>query len=166
MGVGKTIEAGLIIKELRARMDLSSVLIICPKPLVAEKKWLQEMKRFDEDFVQLDGESFRHCIRETDLDEEWPNASAKAILPFSLLGNDALFGKKGQRGSAEKDGLLGLDTPPKFDLVIVDEAHNIRNPDTMLHQGVRFFCDNAQAVVFLVALLVVAPGIWQPYEMA
>ena len=151
VGVGKTIEAGLIIKELRARMDLSSVLIICPKPLVAEKKWLQEMKRFDEDFVQLDGESFRHCIRETDLDEEWPNASAKAILPFSLLGNDALFGKKGQRGSAEKDGLLGLDTPPKFDLVIVDEAHNIRNPDTMLHQGVRFFCDNAQAVVFLSA---------------
>ena len=31
VGVGKTIEAGLIIKELRARMDISSVLVICPK---------------------------------------------------------------------------------------------------------------------------------------
>ena len=48
VGVGKTIEAGLIIKELRARMDLSSVLIICPKALVAERKWVVEMKRFDE----------------------------------------------------------------------------------------------------------------------
>src|SRR5215472_1564300 len=36
VGVGKTIEAGLIMKELRARTDLSSVLIICPKALVAE----------------------------------------------------------------------------------------------------------------------------------
>jgi ATP-dependent helicase HepA len=32
VGVGKTIEAGLIIKELRARMDLNSILIICPNP--------------------------------------------------------------------------------------------------------------------------------------
>jgi len=38
VGVGKTIEAGLIIKELKARMDISSVLIICPKALVAERK--------------------------------------------------------------------------------------------------------------------------------
>lgn len=37
VGVGKTIEAGLILKELRARMDISSVLVICPKALVAEK---------------------------------------------------------------------------------------------------------------------------------
>ena len=36
VGVGKTIEAGLIIKELEARSDLERVLVICPKPLVAE----------------------------------------------------------------------------------------------------------------------------------
>jgi len=44
VGVGKTIEAGLILKELQARRELQSVLIICPRPLVAEKKWLTEMK--------------------------------------------------------------------------------------------------------------------------
>ena len=55
VGVGKTIEAGLIIKELQARMDLKSVLIICPKALVAERKWFLEMKRFEEHFTTLNG---------------------------------------------------------------------------------------------------------------
>ena len=37
VGVGKTIEAGLILRELQARRTLDSVLIICPRPLVSEK---------------------------------------------------------------------------------------------------------------------------------
>ncbi len=36
-------------------------------------------------------------------------------------------------------------------MVIVDEAHHVRNPLTFSHQAVRFFCDNADAVVFLTA---------------
>jgi ATP-dependent helicase HepA len=147
VGVGKTIEAGLIIKELRARMDISSVLVICPKALVAEKKWLNEMKRFDENFTQLDGPMMRHCLRETQLEGEWPDQYAKSILPFSLFDRDLLYGGAGKK----KDGLLSLDPPPKFDLVIVDEAHHIRNSDTLLHHGVRFLCDHAQAVVLLTA---------------
>ena len=43
VGVGKTIEAGLILRELQARKDVRSILIICPKPLVAERKWQTEM---------------------------------------------------------------------------------------------------------------------------
>ena len=54
VGVGKTIEAGLIIKELQARQKLDSILVICPKPLVVEDKWRSELKRFDEDFAHLD----------------------------------------------------------------------------------------------------------------
>ena len=38
VGVGKTIEAGLILKEMEARSSVNSVLIICPRPLVAERK--------------------------------------------------------------------------------------------------------------------------------
>ena len=48
VGVGKTIEAGLILKELQARNDVRSVLIICPKALVSERKWELEMKRFED----------------------------------------------------------------------------------------------------------------------
>ena len=145
VGVGKTIEAGLILKELRARMDIASVLVICPKALVAENKWLNEMKRFDEAFTALDGPLLRHCLRETHLGGEWPAQYSQAILPFSLFDSDLLFGKN------RDVGLLALDPPPKFDLVIVDEAHHIRNAATFLHHGVRFFCDNARAVVFLTA---------------
>jgi hypothetical protein len=35
--------------------------------------------------------------------------------------------------------------------VIVDEAHHIRNVETFAHQGVRYFCDNAGAVLLLTA---------------
>ncbi|UFW77934.1 DEAD/DEAH box helicase [Rhizobium sp. SU303] len=149
VGVGKTIEAGLIIKELRARMDISSVLVICPKALVAERKWHNEMKRFDESFTALDGALLRHCIKETELEGEWPEQYAKAILPFSLFDSDLVLGTG--TGRRKDQGLVSLDPPPKFDLVIVDEAHHIRNSETYLHQGIRYFCDNAQAVVLMTA---------------
>lgn len=150
VGVGKTIEAGLIIKELRARTDISSILVICPKALVAERKWFTEMKRFDEHFIALNGPLLRHCLEETDLEGEWPEQYAKAILPFSLFNSELLFGSNGHANQRDQ-GLLALDPQPKFDLVIVDEAHHIRNPETLLHQGVRYFCDNAQAVLLLTA---------------
>ena len=145
VGVGKTIEAGLILRELQARRDLRRVLIVCPRPLVTEEKWRLEMKRFDENFEHLDGRRLRYCISETDLDGEWPIKYEKAILPFSLLTSDFLYGR------GRRKGLLELDPPPQFDLVIVDEAHHIRNPETQRHQAVRFFCDNAEAAVFLTA---------------
>lgn len=149
VGVGKTIEAGLILKELQARRDIRSVLVICPKPLVAERKWIEELKRFDEQFVQLDGDALRYCIEETHLEGAWPQSQARAIIPFSLFDEALLFGKQG-RGRGGR-GLLDLDPPPAFDLVIVDEAHHIRNTDTWAYRAVRYFCDNAEAVVLMSA---------------
>ena len=151
VGVGKTIEAGLILRELQARSDVESVLIICPRPLVAEQKWQREMKRFDENFEHLDGEKLRHCLNEMHLDGEWPERYQKVILPYSLLNNTLLFGPGGSRKRKSGKGLLDLDPPPHFDLVIVDEAHHIRNQGTANHEAVRFFCENANAAVFLTA---------------
>jgi superfamily II DNA or RNA helicase len=150
VGVGKTIEAGLILRELQARSNIENVLIICPKPLVAERKWELEMKRFDERFVPLDGKALRHCIHETELDGEWPDSHGKAILPYSLLQDETLLHGKTD-GRKKQLGLLDLDPPPKFDLVIVDEAHHVRNSSTFAHQAVSFFCEHAEAVVFLTA---------------
>jgi len=149
VGVGKTIEAGLILRELQARSDVHSILIICPRPLVTERKWQNEMKRFDERFTHLDGKKLRYCIEETDLEGAWPDSHNRVIMPYSLFDETLLHGKSG-RGRKQK-GLLDLDPPPRFDLVIVDEAHHIRNPETFRHQAVRYFCDNAEAVVFLTA---------------
>ncbi len=151
VGVGKTIEAGLILRELQARKDVHSVLVICPKPLVAERKWQIEMKRFDEQFIHLDGPTLRHCIRETDLDGIWPEQYAKAILPFSLFDQVLLTGDITRKNKRRMIGLLDLNPPPQFDLVIVDEAHHLRNTNTAIHQGVRYFCEQAEAVIFLSA---------------
>ncbi len=151
VGVGKTIEAGLILRELQARKDVRSVLIICPKPLVTDRKWQTEMKRFDEQFVHLDGSTLRHCIKETDLDGAWPEQYAKAILPFSLFDQELLAGNNARRNKRGVPGLLELNPPPHFDLVIVDEAHHLRNTSTAIHQGVRYFCEQAEAVIFLSA---------------
>lgn len=152
VGVGKTIEAGLILKELEARSSLTSVLVICPRPLVAERKWQLEMKRFDEDFTQLDGRMLAECISETDRDGEWPERHSKTIIPYSLFGEDSIMGRGSRSGKKHKDiGLSELDPLPHFDLVIVDEAHNIRNANTWAYRGVEFFCRNADAVIFLTA---------------
>lgn len=143
VGVGKTIEAGLLLRELQARNeDFESVLIICPKPLVAEHKWKNEMKRFDESFTELDGPQLRLALKDCDLDGEWPLMHRKTILPFSLLSDDLVNGK---------NGLLSLNPPIKFDLVIVDEAHHVRHSDTQAYKAVKYFCDNADAVVMLTA---------------
>ncbi len=151
VGVGKTIEAGLILRELQARRDIRSILIICPRPLVTERKWQIEMKRFEERFTHLDGGTLRYCINEMDLDGVWPGQYQRVIIPYSLFDEVLLYGSGAGGKQKIKKGLLDLDPPPRFDLVIVDEAHHIRNQDTFSHKAVRFFCDHAEAVVFLTA---------------
>ena len=148
VGVGKTIEAGLILRELEARRNIESILIICPRPLVSEKKWESEMKRFDEEFTALDGDLLRFCIKETDIEGEWPDKYKKCIIPYSLFDEGNVFGSN--KGKTAKLGLMNIE-PPKFDLVIVDEAHHIRNTATYAYKAVERFVDAAEAVVFLSA---------------
>ena len=106
VGVGKTIEAGLILKEMEARSNVSSVLIICPRPLVAERKWVLEMKRFDENFTQLDGRELAEAISETERDGIWPERHNKTIIPYSLFGEDSIMGT--QSTSSKRKKVLGL----------------------------------------------------------
>jgi ATP-dependent helicase HepA len=150
VGVGKTIEAGLLLRELQARRPLRSVLVVCSKALVVEEKWHREMRRFDEEFVSLGSNDLRYCLDQCDLEGEWPERYSRAILPFSLVNENLLQGYS-QRGGGRGPGLSTLDTPPRFDLLIVDEAHNARNSDTSLHQGLRILADNAEAVVLITA---------------
>ena len=154
VGVGKTIEAGLIIKELSARHQLEKILIICPRPLVAERKWELEMRRFDEEFIPLDGATLRQAISDTDRDTEWPRRYNKAIVPYSILDNRAYSGESTKK--QKSIGLVDLDPPVHFDLVIVDEAHHIRNGSmdkdkAFAYKCTKYFCDHADAVVMLTA---------------
>lgn len=154
VGVGKTIEAGIVLKELQARMRLRNIMIICPKPLVTERKWELEMKRFDEDFIPLKGEELRQIISDTDRDGEWPGRYGKIIVPYSILDSRAYKGEEDKR--KHTFGLKDLDPAPHFDLVIVDEAHHIRNGSiekekAFEYKCVKYFCDHADAVIMLTA---------------
>lgn len=154
VGVGKTIEAGLIIKELEARGEMENILIICPKPLVAERKWEMEMRRFDEDFLPVDGPTLRQIISDCHRDEEWSSRYSKAIIPYSILDSRIYEGQEQKKG--KQYGLLDLDPAPHFDLVIIDEAHHIRNGSmdkekAFAYKCVRYFCEHADAVVMLTA---------------
>ena len=154
VGVGKTIEAGLIIKELQARNELENIMIICPKPLVTERKWEIEMKRFDEDFVPLTGPELRQVISDTDRDGEWPVRYSKTIVPYSILDSRTYEGDTSKK--SKFFGLKDLDPAPHFDIVIIDEAHHIRNGSmekekAFEYKCVKYFCDHADAVVMLTA---------------
>lgn len=155
VGVGKTIEAGLVLKELQARFDYKSVLVICPRPLITEKKWQNELKRFGEKFVHIDGKQLKYCIEETEIDYgEWPSDYQKCIIPYSLFDEAIVCGtatKDGVTKKLDRKSLVDLKPFPKFDLVIIDEAHHIKNQNTYAYQAAQMFCDNAESIVLLTA---------------
>jgi ATP-dependent helicase HepA len=147
VGVGKTIEAGLMLKELQSRQRLENVIIVCPKALVT--KWRAEMRRFDEDFEPLRSETLRYCLREAHLDGAWPSKYARVIVHLELFRNpDYLFGTTGRN---PLPGLVTIDPPAQFSLAIFDEAHHLRNTDTNSHQVAQFICNNSEAAIFLSA---------------
>lgn len=147
VGVGKTIEAGLIMKELAARQPLDHVLVLCPKALTV--KWREEMRRFDEDFRVLDSASLRYCLNEAHLDGAWPEEYRRAIVHYELFARTAYL--KGDAKRKKNKGLRELDPPPAFDLVIADEAHHLRTPGTNSHDLAEYLSEISTALVLLSA---------------
>jgi len=107
------------------------------------------MKRFDEDFWILDGPTLKYCLHETDLEGVWPSKYSRAIVHLELLRRDEYI--NGIQGKRPLTGLRDLEPPPQFDLLIVDEAHHLRTPDTNTHIISRVLCSNSEAIVFLSA---------------
>ncbi len=99
VGLGKTIEAGLIIKELVLRGEINSILIISPKSLLSQ--WKSEMaEKFGENFFIANYPGERVNLKADD----------KIICSHSLL--------------PRKFEELASRT---WDLIVVDEAHAFRN---------------------------------------
>lgn len=112
------------------------------------------MKRFDEEFIPVDGASMRRIISEVDRDGEWPIRYNKIIIPYSIMDSRLYYGDNQKRMLSI--GLSKLDPEPHFDLVIVDEAHNIRNGSmdkekAFAYKCTKYFCDHADAVIMLTA---------------
>ena len=127
VGLGKTIEAGLIWTELRARYDCRRLLIVCPAML--REKWRDEMRnRFGIDATIMDaGELLNELNRpahET-LDGKGIICSLQSIRPPSQKQRE-----KNPHGNRQKLAALldrMVDDSPVIDLTIIDEAHYMRN---------------------------------------
>ena len=118
VGLGKTIEAGLVIQELLLRHRARTVLIICPASL--QEKWRVEMlEKFGLDFRLVDTEYIKQLRRERGI-----HANPWTSHPRLIASMDWVKGGEGLR--AMRDVLPAhAGHPRKFDLLVVDEAHNI-----------------------------------------
>lgn len=135
VGLGKTIEAGLILIEMRARHDLDRVLVVCPSGLT--EKWQLEMKnRFDEHLEIFDAARIRKFLK--DLDQEGESTKLKAICSMQTMRNQAIM----EEWEA---------AAPPIDLLIVDEAHHMRNPGTNSNALGRLLYETAESMVMLTA---------------
>ncbi|GAB4511096.1 MAG: hypothetical protein OHK0046_08710 [Anaerolineae bacterium] len=135
VGLGKTIEACIIYLELRARLNISQTMIVCPSRL--RQKWQDELKnRFGEEFNQIDRDGFQRLLN----DYERTNGTN----PFRIIvGYETIRHQEIQ--------MRMMECRFKLDLVIMDEAHYMRNNDTATHRVGALITDNADAVVFLTA---------------
>ena len=137
VGLGKTIEAGLIWTELRARQEAKRLLVVCPAMLI--DKWCIELEgRFG---VKAEK------VSASDLIEKINKAKANPSIEFALVASkDGLRPSKRwnaktspSNSSAAKLARLLAEiaddgSDPIFDLVVFDEAHYLRNNHTQTYK--------------------------------
>lgn len=118
VGLGKTIEAGLVIQEMLLRHRARTILVLCPASL--QEKWRSEMaEKFGLEFRIVDTDSVRRSRRERGLhDNPWTS------FPRLIASID--WAKQGEGIRLLRDVLPPQPTfPRRFDMLVVDEAHNV-----------------------------------------
>lgn len=118
VGLGKTIEAGLVVQEMIVRHRARTVLVVCPASL--QIKWQTEMhEKFGLEFRIVDTEYIHRLRRERGI-----HANPWTSFPRLIASMDWM--KSGEGLRLLKDALPTHPVyPRKFDILIVDEAHNV-----------------------------------------
>lgn len=149
VGLGKTIEAGHVMLELKARKELRNVLIVCPKSL--QHKWKAELlEKFGLDFTIYD------TAKELIADLSSGVKIVRAILNYEKIRlketkedeKDETIKKK-----AKNNNLVDflIDNPCRFSMVLCDEAHKLRNSNTQTYKGAEIIMGNTDSALFLTA---------------
>lgn len=129
VGLGKTIEAGLIWTELRARFDAQRLLVVCPAML--REKWRLELaRRFNVKAEVLSAAELLQVLREVE-----SGGTTEFAAVASLQGVRPPAGWNGTTPAGPAAELAQfLDRraheEPLVDLLVMDEAHYLRNPET------------------------------------
>lgn len=135
VGLGKTIEAGLIWTELRARQDARRLLVVCPAML--REKWCAELaNRFGVKAQVVDAaELLRHLeSAQAERTEEFALVASIQGLRPPRDWNDEESPSKSSAAKLARFLEAASDDEPLLDLVVVDEAHYLRNADTQAHR--------------------------------
>jgi len=134
VGLGKTIEAGLIWTELKARQDAKRLLVVCPAML--RDKWKQELSnRFGVKAQIVDASELLVELEQARKSQQHTFAliaSMQGLRPPTDWDDE----QHSQSGSAKLARFLDTANleDPLLDLVVVDEAHYLRNPETQTHK--------------------------------
>lgn len=151
VGLGKTIEAGLVVQELLLRHRARTVLIVCPASL--QLKWQAEMlEKFGLEFRVVDTSYLKELRRSRGI-----HANPWSSFPRLITSVDWLKNEIPMRFIREVIPLMP-SYPRKFDLLIVDEAHNVAPSgggnyalDSLRTQAIRAIAPHFEHRLFLSA---------------
>lgn len=129
VGLGKTIEAGLIWTELRARHDARRLVVVCPA--VLRDKWINELStKFGVEAQSLNATELARELRRDRYsipDGRGYVCSLQGIRPPSRWREDNSQSSRAELAhTIEEISSLA----PAIDLLVIDEAHYLRNPST------------------------------------
>ena len=124
VGLGKTIEAGMIIKELKSRGLVKRVLVVCPTGLVTQ--WAFEMQeKFHEKFNVILPSDYDTIRRLTDTDDVYSQYD-QVISPMdSIKPIEKHAGWTDERVEKYNEERIYSIINSGWDLVIIDEAHRV-----------------------------------------
>ncbi len=124
VGLGKTIEAGMIIKELKARGLVQRVLVVCPTGLVTQ--WASEMQeKFHEKFNVILPSDYDTIRRLTDNDDVYGQYD-QVISPMdSIKPIEKHAGWTDDRVEKYNEERIHSIINSGWDLIIIDEAHRV-----------------------------------------
>ncbi|WP_332029443.1 DEAD/DEAH box helicase, partial [Kaistella sp.] len=158
VGMGKTIETGLILKELKIRDEIKRILVIVPKSSMMQ--WQSELKEhFNEVFHLYDSEmitSMARTFANINADEEYNFWKQHNQI---IVSTDALKPLERRQGWPQErideynlyrmDAVLDAD----FDLVIIDEAHKMGGANSLVSRYVlaQELCNTVPNVLLLTA---------------
>lgn len=124
VGLGKTIEAGLIIKELKTRGLIKRVLIVCPKGLVTQ--WSSEMdEKFSEKFHVILPEDYDTIRKITDNKDVYGQFD-QVISPMdSIKPLERRVGWSEEKIKRYNEERIYSIINSGWDLIVIDEAHRV-----------------------------------------
>ena len=137
VGLGKTIQAGLIAAELLVRRRAHRVLIVCPPgPLL--RQWEQEMRvRFGLRFTVIaDSSGLRQARRGLELGGNPFEATALCLTSMDFVKSDRVL--------AELERVA-------WDLVIIDEAHHCVGDENQRQRLAAVLADRSDGLLLLTA---------------